>query len=768
MFKVRSGVGFTSHIAAGVAVLLLGFCFYACQTPQKKLAGYLAAGKRDLESKHYPQAIVRFKIAVSLAPKDADSHYYLGLAYWGSGNLGQAASELKTATDLNPKHLQARMKLAELAARFSTGNTLVETERQVQQILAQSPNEAGAWYTLALAEWRLGKPDDAMAYLKEALSKLPRHLESSVALATMQLERQDFAAAEKTILRAEELEPKSAETAVAVGRFYLAAGKPAQAGQYLRRALSLDPNNGPALLTLGETQIATGDTRQAEKTFAQLSALRDKAYKGVHASFLLQEKRYGEAIPELRRLVSQDPGNATFRSYLVAAYVGANQLAAAEQLLKNAVAQDAKDLNASLQLAELELRTRRLREAETGLASVLRHHSDLAQGHVLLAGVYEARHDVQGQQRELVEALRLSPNQVPVRVRLARSFLATDNAKWALSLLDEAPEPGKNSLDLLTERNWVLLALRQFPEARSEVDTGLKVSRTPELLLQDGLLKSEAKQYDAAIASFTEALHQDPEDLRILQSLARSYVQQNRIAEAEALISDYAVRYPKSPQLQVFVGGWMASTSRLDQAREAFLRAKTADPAYIAADLALARVAIMQQKWDEARRILTPLCSGETAATAHMLLADVDEQTGAKASAIEHYRKAIAEDPTNAVALNNIAYLLAEDAKHLDEALAYAKAALPLASSPSLHDTLGWIYYRKGEYKSAVGYLEQAVAAAGSAVYRYHLAIAYFKTGEAARGQTVLKAALAIDPKLPEARTALALQSEATVKMPPR
>lgn len=112
------GAGFTSHIAAGLAVLLLGLCLCACQTPREKLTGYLAAGKRDLESKCYPQVIVRLKIAAGLAPKDAECNCYLGLAYWGSGNLGQAASELKAATDLNPQHLPARMKLAELAARF--------------------------------------------------------------------------------------------------------------------------------------------------------------------------------------------------------------------------------------------------------------------------------------------------------------------------------------------------------------------------------------------------------------------------------------------------------------------------------------------------------------------------------------------------------------------------------------------------------------------------------------------------------------------------
>jgi putative PEP-CTERM system TPR-repeat lipoprotein len=747
-------------------MLLLGLCLGACQTPQEKLAGFLNAGKKDLDVKHYPEAVVRFKVAVSIAPKEADAHYYLGLAYWGAGNLGNAASELQMATVLNPKHLQARIKLSELSARFASGGALVETEKQVQQILTQAPNDAGAWYTLAVAEWRLGKPDDAMEHLKQALAQLPRHLESSVALATIELARQDFTAAEKTILRAEELEPKSAEAAVATGRFYLLAGKTAEAGEHIRRALSLDPDNGPALLALGEIQVATGELPQAEKTFAHLSTLRDKAYKAVHASFLLREKRYAEAIPELRRLALEDPENPTLRSYLVAAYVGANQLTDAEQLLKHAVAKNARDLDAALQLSELFLKTHRLGDAENGLASVLRNHRDLAQGHVLLASVYEARHDPPSAQRELAEAFRISPDQLPIRIRLARSFLRSGNAKWALTLLDQAPETQKRSLDLVAERNWVLLSLREFPEVREQLDAALKVSRTPELLLQDGLLKSASQHYDEAAAEFLEALRQHPEDVATLQSLARTYVRQQQIGKAEALIADYAVRYPKLPQLQMFVGGWMASTGRLDQAREAFLRAKAADPAYTAADLALARVATMQRKWDEARKILTPLCSGATDAAAQMLLANVDEQAGDKASAIEDYRKAIAEDPTNAAALNNIAYLLADDPKRLDEALTYARAALPLDSSASVRDTVGWLYFRKGEYRTAAGHFEQAVAADGSAVYRYHLAMAYFKEGDTARARTVLRAALAVDPKLPEAQMALALEAEAAGRMP--
>lgn len=740
-----------TRILVGVAVCLLGLFLLACRTPQEKSAAFIAAGKQDLEAGHYTHAILRFKIAAHLTPKDANAHYYLGVAHWRAGDFGEAASELKTATELNPRHVQARIKLSEIALRFGHGDTLVQTEKQVQQILATYPNNADAWYTLAIADWRLGKSDAAFEHLKQALARLPRHLESAVALATMQLERRDFAAAEKTILEAAGQAPESVDAAIAVGRFYLTAGKATEAERHLRRALAMDPQSGPGLLALGETQIAMGNRPQAERTFAQLSTIRDKTYRAVHASYLLNEKRYSEAIPELRQLLQKDPANPALRSYLVAAYVGANRPADAEALLKNALGRNKQDLDASLQYSEFLLRTRRLREAETGLATVLRFHSDLAQAHVLLAAVYEARHEMRSQQRELLEALRVRPDQLPARLRLARSLLTTGNARQALAVLDQAPQKQNRLLDLQAERNWALLALERWPELRSQLDIGLAASPTPELLLQDGLLKFHLKQYEAAASAFRDVLRRNPEDIRAISSLARLYVAQQRIDAAETMIANYAARYPKSAQLQVFIGGWMASTGRLDQARRAFLLAKIADPAYDAADLALARVAIMERKWDEARSILNPLCSREPSA-AHMLLAGVDEQVGAASSAIGHYRKAIAEDSRNAVALNNIAYLLANDPARLDEALGYATKALQFAPSPDLYDTIGWLYYRKGLYRLAVRFLEKAMAANGNALCSYHLAMAYFKEGDPARGRVALKAALAMDPNLENAR----------------
>ncbi|MGE5486397.1 MAG: tetratricopeptide repeat protein, partial [bacterium] len=61
--------------------------------------------------------------------------------------------------------------------------------------------------------------------------------------------------------------------------------------------------------------------------------------------------------------------------------------------------------------------------------------------------------------------------------------------------------------------------------------------------------------------------------------------------------------------------------------------------------------------------------------------------------------------------------------------------------------------YHKGLYAAAVQHLETA-AAAGGAVCKYHLAMAYFRAGEKTRARATLDAALRLDPNVPEAKMA--------------
>jgi tetratricopeptide (TPR) repeat protein len=70
----------------------------------------------------------------------------------------------------------------------------------------------------------------------------------------------------------------------------------------------------------------------------------------------------------------------------------------------------------------------------------------------------------------------------------------------------------------------------------------------------------------------------------------------------------------------------------------------------------------------------------------------------------------------------------------------------------TVDDTIGWAYYRKGFYPTALKYLEVAVARDSTAVHQYHFAMACFQVGSRNRGMQAYSLALKLDPKLPEAK----------------
>lgn len=740
----------TSLLAAGI--LLSAAC---SRSPQQREARFMEIGKKLLQRKDYVRAGLEFRNAIQNAPADAEPYYQLGLTYLGAGNRELAASCFRKAADLNPKHAAAQLKLAGMLATANDRVAIADAEKRAQAVAAEFPNNVDALNALAMTELRLGKPEEAAGHLEQALGRLPGGLESSALLMRAKLSQGDVKGAEAALQECFRKSPQSAEVALVMGRFYLVTHRPEQAEEQFRRAIAIDPKYGAALLDLGMTLFHGGKRDEAGPIFKQIAALPDKSYKPVYAIFLLESGQRDAAIAELERLAKEDPSDRTARTRLVKMYLLAGRRADAENLLAGVLKKNPKDADALVQRSELYLDAGRYRDAQDDLNLVLRYRPESAEPHVLLARLDEALGSALKQRQELTEALRLDPSALSVRLDLARLLIASKGAEAALEILRQAPDSQKREVPAIVETNWALLDLGRSVEARKGVAEGLQLARTPELLLQDALLKMDGKDYQGAQTSLDSALKQNPEDVPALRALVQLYGLRNQRATGLQAVREYAARRPNSAPVQDYLGELLLTASQPAAARAAFIAARTADPRFRPAQLALARLDVSEGKLEAAHRALADLLAANRNDPELWLymgwLANMQKDYP---QALSYYHKVVDADPANVVALNNLAYLLGSQNGQFDEALKYAQQVKELApENKGVDDTIGWIMYRKGLYRSAVKYLESAAEGQADPVIRYHLGMAYLKMGDK-RGEPTLRAALKSAPDLPEARMA--------------
>jgi len=91
------------------------------------------------------------------------------------------------------------------------------------------------------------------------------------------------------------------------------------------------------------------------------------------------------------------------------------------------------------------------------------------------------------------------------------------------------------------------------------------------------------------------------------------------------------------------------------------------------------------------------------------ILAYIQYMQGNISGALKIYQDVLKKDPENPTALNGIGYCLIDNYSRYQEGVKFCSKALK--NSPhdaSVLDSIGWGYYKLGEYKKAEGYLKQA------------------------------------------------------------
>jgi tetratricopeptide (TPR) repeat protein len=125
------------------------------------------------------------------------------------------------------------------------------------------------------------------------------------------------------------------------------------------------------------------------------------------------------------------------------------------------------------------------------------------------------------------------------------------------------------------------------------------------------------------------------------------------------------------------------------------------------------------------------------------------ERTGRWDEAEADFLLALELEPDQPYVLNYLAYSWVDQGVNLEQALPMLQRAVDLRPNDGfIIDSLGWAYYRLGDYDDAVRYLERAVELEpGDPILNDHLGDAYWRVGRLREARFQWLRALTLDPE---------------------
>jgi tetratricopeptide (TPR) repeat protein len=238
------------------------------------------------------------------------------------------------------------------------------------------------------------------------------------------------------------------------------------------------------------------------------------------------------------------------------------------------------------------------------------------------------------------------------------------------------------------------------------------------------------KDYASAESEFVKQLAVHSENAPIYKYIAAARFQQQDVAGAEAALRQGLDALPDDKQLLLELINLYQSQQMEDKAVEVMQRGIKAHPGEQRFALALAQISERKKDYERAIAI---------------------------------YEAHLIDNPESLVIINNLAVLLSEhrsDAGSLSRATTLAEK-LADAEQPALRDTLGWAYYKQGDYTRAAEVLAGVVEQAPDVpVFRYHLGMAYYKQGDMRAAKEILAGAVADDYKYDGVDEARAVYAE--------
>jgi len=269
--------------------------------------------------------------------------------------------------------------------------------------------------------------------------------------------------------------------------------------------------------------------------------------------------------------------------------------------------------------------------------------------------------------------------------------------------------------DIYLRTNRKELAAAQLEAIKREFPTN------PNVYFVLGGLAADDRRWDDAAAYFENSIRLNPDFEQAYYELAGVRVSMGRAADAITLLEKARAKFKPAFILEYYTGLARMQLKEYPAAVQALMAAE-----------GIARDA-------EPARLNTSFLFQLGAAT---------ERAGQREKAVEYFRKCLEQTPDFAEALNYLGYMWAEHGENLAEARKLIERAVKIEpDNAAFLDSLGWVLFKQGDAREALGWMEKAVAKASEpdATLHDHLGDIYAALHQTAKAQEAWRKSLTIE-----------------------
>ncbi|MBS1807153.1 MAG: tetratricopeptide repeat protein [Acidobacteria bacterium] len=778
-----------------VLATLVCTCLFALackEDPEKAKLKHLEKGKQYLKEKKFNEARIEFRNALLLDKKYAAATFGLAEASLGLNNIQEAFDALQVTVDLDPKNLEAKIRLGNIYLQFvRDASNVTDAEKLAREVLEADANNIEGYILRASVRTSQRKWTEAEQDLKHAIELNPKRVESHLSYARYYQERGKLEAdkarfdaeAEKLFKQALDIDAKSSVAHLAFADFLYSNQRLDEAEVQLKQAVDSDPADRSSLAAIARFYEAKKNFAEAEKYLSKLAEVSSDKNAGraqlidLHA----RDGKVDQAINEYQELIKQSPKYLQAYAQLAGLLMGKGNFAGAMQQLEAGLKLDKQNTDLLLMRGRLNIANNKIRDAVSDLEQVLKNEPKHSMGLYFMADARVRDNDPERARAYLNDLLKYYPDSpagllMKIRILLSQPKPTTDEVNEAVKTADKII----GGINYLKSNAAALQASRLEPESLPGLESQGYAAR--------GVAKVQMKDVAGAQADLERAVQIDPRNFEARSNLINVLLTKNDVATARQLADqsldlspanesaiasivnvylvqkEYALALQKLDALiaaqlvkkaflldqKVRVYSAQGDTANTEMALRQVLEA---DPQYTDAYFKKFALYKSQDKADQAINELQQVVNlrpdnPRQLAQAHLLLGMMEEERGRYDEAIKNYERSVGLDARTAVAsiaLNNLAWIMADKGKgNLDKAAEHARKAIQLAPSvASYYDTLGYVLYKKGLNGVAIEQYQKALERRpNEAAFHKHIAEAYQKNSDRGKALQAYEQAL--------------------------